>query len=334
MQDRSHRFVKESFAEELEHTALTERPESLDIILARGSKSFAAASKLLPKRIRRPATALYAFCRIADDVIDEADDGRRALDVLNRRLDDIYAGSPFDHPVDRAFCEVAHTFGIPKAIPLALFEGFEWDNAGRVYDTLDDTLDYCVRVASTVGVMMTLLIGPRRADVLARACDLGLAMQLTNICRDVGEDADSGRIYLPREWLAEAGIRPDDLIARPLFTPALGQVVSRVLDVADHHYALGDVGISLLPRDSRIAIRAASLIYADIGRVVRKNGCDSITTRAHTRKLRKVWLALRAMGSVFWRPAVNDIPAHPSVRILLDAVDEHDAKSLGRAAGS
>ena len=314
------RFVKQSFAGALTAKETSAIPQSLDQILAEGSKSFNAASKLLPRRIRRPVTALYAFCRISDDAVDDARDPRRALDELYRRLDDIYDGRPINHPLDRAFLDTVETYQIPKALPAALFEGYAWDAAGKRYDTLEDTTDYCARVASTVGVMMTLIMGERRKEVLSRACDLGLAMQLVNICRDVGEDADMGRVYLPSEWLRDVGLDRDAFVAHPVFTPALGTVVERTLKIAKRHFALADIGISRLPADARPAIRAASLIYADIGRVIRRDGYDSISTRAHTSTARKLWLSLRAVGARFWAPRPNEVPPHPSVQFLIDAV--------------
>lgn len=324
MQTAQPRFVRQSFQDALTDPSASSSPGSLERILAEGSKSFHAASKLLPKRIRQPVTVLYAFCRISDDAVDDAADPRRALDALHCRLDDIYNGRPADHPLDRAFFETVTEYRIPKAILSGLFEGFEWDAEGKRYETFEDTAAYCARVASTVGVMMTLIMGERRPEVLARACDLGLAMQLVNICRDVGEDADMGRVYLPDEWLKEAGIDRDAFLAHPVFSPALGEVVQRTLDTAGRHFALGDIGIGYLPKDARLAIRAASLIYADIGRVIRKNHYNSVTTRAYTTTLRKLWLCLRAAGARFWRSAPNDGPPHPSMGFLIDAVADYD----------
>lgn len=325
-------FKKKSF-----ENVLATRPDdgngrapSLERILAEGSKSFAAAARLLPARIRPGATALYAFCRISDDLVDEAENSAEALDMLVERVDRIYAGNPLDHMVDRAFHDAVRCHRIPKEAVLGLLDGYAWDIAGKAYLTIDDTLDYCARVASTVGVMMTLLMGDRHPQVVARACDLGLAMQLTNICRDVGEDLDNGRVYLPRDWLLEAGVEPGALLRRPEFTPALGAVVRRVLGVAAEHYRLADIGIRHLPRDTRLAIRAARLIYADIGRVIEKNGYDSISTRAYTGTWRKVWLCIRAVGSRFWGEVPNDAPPHRSVRFLVDAVADHD-RSLAPA---
>lgn len=299
-------------------------PDDLQVCrqtLARGSKSFAAASRLLPGRIRAPVAAMYAFCRVADDAVDQGDDLNAAVAGLHVRLDAIYAHDPADDPIDRAFAAVVHHFSIPEALPRALIEGFAWDAEGRSYTSLEDLEGYCARVASTVGVMMTLLMGPRAPHVLARACDLGLAMQLTNICRDVGEDARAGRIYLPMDWLDQHGLDPAGLLAEPRFSWSLGQVVHRLLVEAEKYYQRADWGITLLPRDSRLAIRSARLIYAAIGAVIRKNGYDSVSRRAWTSKARKLALIARAADSLLWTERVHPAPARPAVRFLIEAVE-------------
>lgn len=264
-------------------------------LLRAGSKTFSLASRLLPARVREPATALYAFCRVADDAIDDDPNATDAtVDSLHARLDRIYAGAPDAHPVDRALAAVVARWRLPRALPDALLEGFSWDARGRRYETLDDVLAYAARVAATVGAMMTVLMGPRRADVVARACDLGVAMQLTNIARDVGEDAARGRIYLPLAWLREAGVDPDAWLARPEATEAIRAVTRRLLDAADELYARAESGIASLPADCRVAIFAARLVYAEIGRSVARAGFDSVTRRAHVSLWRKLVLLLRA----------------------------------------
>ena len=150
-----------------------------------GSKSFHAASLLLPQRVRLPARALYAFCRSTDDLVDAGTSATRATETLKSRLDAIYRGAPQDHMCDRAFASVVTAHRIPRHLPDALIEGFAWDEDGRVYRTFDELCAYAARVASTVGLMMTLIMGVRDRDVLARTADLGIAMQLTNIARDV-----------------------------------------------------------------------------------------------------------------------------------------------------
>ena len=131
-------------------------------------------------------------------------------------------------PADRALADVVQQFAIPRTLLDALIEGFAWDAEGRRYEDISSVYAYSARVAATVGAMMTLLMGVRDPDLLARACDLGVAMQLSNIARDVGEDAANGRLYLPREWLREEGLDPDAWLAKPVWSPALGRVVSRL----------------------------------------------------------------------------------------------------------
>jgi phytoene synthase len=206
-----------------------------------GSKTFYTASLLLPQRVCDASRALYGFCRVADDLVDRSADSRAAVDTLLARLDRIYRGQPENEPADRAFADVALRFAIPREIPEALIEGFAWDASGRRYQTLDDLHAYAVRVAGTVGAMMSLVMQVRDPSAIARACDLGVAMQLTNIARDVGEDARMGRLYLPLDWMRAAGLDPDAFLANPQSSPALSAVVARLLAEADALYTARSV---------------------------------------------------------------------------------------------
>jgi phytoene synthase len=292
-------------------------------LLRAGSKSFATAAALLPARVRDSATVLYAFCRVADDAVDRAPDVSAAtIAMLRGRLDRAYAGRPDDDPVDRALARVVVRERVPQALLDALLEGMAWDAAGRRYETLDALYAYAARVAGAVGAMMTVVMGRRQPDVVARACDLGVAMQLTNIARDVGEDARSGRVYLPLAWLADAGIDVDAFLAAPGHGPALAGVIERLLAAAADLYERSDAGIPELPEDCRVAIRAARLIYADIGRAVADAGYDAVTRRAVVPGWRKLrWLgsaALRGRGQRS-APEVLRVPALPATQFLVDA---------------
>jgi phytoene synthase len=289
-------------------------------MLAGGSKTFRAASMLLPRRVAEPAAALYAFCRVADDEIDEGEGGPEPLRRLLRRLDDIYAGRPQEHVADRAFAQVVRLYAIPRALPAALLEGFAWDGEGRRYQDIAALEDYAARVAATVGAMMTLLMGVRDPAAHARACDLGVAMQLTNIARDVGADARMGRLYLPLDWLAEEGIDADAFLAAPAFTPALGRVVARLLRVADAHYLRGEAGIALLPMDCRAGIAAARRVYAEIGRAVERQGLDSVSHRAVVPLRRKAWLMAQSVTMVAARRPRRAAPPLPATAFLVEAV--------------
>ena len=261
-----------------------------------GSRSFFAASLVLPGEVMRRASAIYAFCRLADDLIDSGG-GAAAVAQLTTRLDAIFAGRPFDVPADRALAQVVREARLPRESLDALVEGFAWDAAGRRYETLDELHDYAARVAGSVGILMSVAMDRTAADVLARAADLGVAMQLTNIARDVGEDARAGRLYLPRDWLREAGIDPDAFLASPRWTPALGRVVARLLAEADRLYRRADAGLAELPASCRFGIRIARRLYAAIGDEVMRHGGDSVSRRAVVPPARKLAAVLMARAA-------------------------------------
>ncbi|MEM1111285.1 MAG: phytoene/squalene synthase family protein [Pseudomonadota bacterium] len=263
-------------------------------LLAGGSRSFRIASFLLPGAVGDAACQLYAFCREADDLIDEGDDPGRALAVLEARITAIYQGQPGPSSIDRSLCEVVSRYHMPRNLLDALLEGFAWDADGRRYATLSDVLDYSARVAGSVGVMMTLLMGERCPQVLARAADLGAAMQLTNIARDVGEDARAGRLYLPLAWLTEAGIDPEEFLNSPHHSEALARVIKRLLNEADRLYKRADNGIRSLPRGCRPGIYAARLLYHGIGVQLARQDYDAVSLRAVVPNRAKLSLMARA----------------------------------------
>ena len=287
-----------------------------------GSRSFHAAAHLLPGSFCRPASALYAFCRIADDAVAGDPDPGRALQGLHARLDALYAGRPVACAADRALAKVVREHAIPKDLLEALLEGFAWDSRGRRYQNLGELQDYAARVAGTE------LQVPDRGGVehvqeaqdllpglaLARACDLGVAMQLTNIARDVGEDARAGRLYLPIDWLHEAGIDPQDFVANPVFSAALGGVVKRLLDEAEILYRRADSGIAVLPRRCAPAMYAARLLYAEIGCEVARRHYDSVSQRAVV----SPWRKLRVLARL---PALSLLPRSALGRPALAATE-------------
>ena len=285
-----------------------------------GSKSFFLASLLLPRRTRDPARSLYAFCRLADDRVDQSADCAGAVEGLRRTLDDIYQFRSLDHPAERAFADVARDFAIPRALPEALIDGFAWDGAARTYDTLSDVIAYGMRVAGTVGAMMALLMNTRSPQAIARACDLGVAMQLTNIARDVGEDARHGRLYLPRQWMVEEGINPVTFLARPVMSAGLARVVRRLLAEADGLYSRSIPGIQMLPAACRPAIHAAQLLYAEIGREVERAACDSVSRRASVSPARKTVLLAAAVAAAARSAAPSGLPPLPEAAFVCEAV--------------
>ena len=273
--------------------------------IQRGSKSFALAAQLFSPRTREGAILLYAWCRHCDDVIDEQVLGFRSgpagasadtrLAALERETLRALAGEAVDEPAFAALQEVVRRHGIQERHLLDHLKGFAMDVEGVRYETLDDCCRYCYHVAGVVGVMMAYVMGARGEDTLDRASDLGLAFQMTNIARDVMDDAEAARVYVPGDWLREAGVPPAE-IARPEHRPAVHGVTERLLDEAERYYASAQVGLARLPFRSAWAVATARRVYRDIGRLLRERGPRAWDRRASTGRGRKLLLALAGAG--------------------------------------
>lgn len=275
--------------------------------IAVGSKSFAAAAKLFDERTRRSAVMLYAWCRHCDDVIDGQQAGhdavsitpqeaQRRLALLQAQTHAVYAGVPASEPAFAAFAEVVREHDIPEHNALEHLAGFEMDVLDRRYHTQDDTLQYCYHVAGVVGLMMARVMGTHDPRTLDRACDLGLAFQLTNIARDIVEDARIGRCYLPAQWLEELNIPLQDLAA-PEHRPAVAVLARRLVDLAEPYYASAQAGLAALPWRSAWAVATAAAVYRQIGVKVVAAGSHAWDTRVSTSKAEK----LAAVSQGGWR---------------------------------
>lgn len=265
--------------------------------IRKGSKSFAAAARLFAPAMRADAVQLYAWCRHCDDVIDGQHLGFAAgpevrespEDRLARLRDDTAAalrGTATDE-VFAAFGDVMLRHAVPARYPFEHLDGYAMDVAGRRYETVEDTLDYCYGVAGTVGIMMAHLMGVRDEAVLGRACDLGLAFQLTNIARDVVEDAEAGRVYLPESWLDEAGI-PIHGLAGGHHRAALAGVARRLVATAEPFYDSALLGLCALPFRAAWAIATARRVYRAIGVEVVRRGPAAWDRRVSTSGLAKL----------------------------------------------
>ncbi|WP_299361564.1 phytoene/squalene synthase family protein [uncultured Paracoccus sp.] len=270
-------------------------------VIRKGSKSFAAASLLMPAAMRQDTVMLYAWCRYADDVIDGQDMGGAGLtppDAAERlqalradTLRALHGDGPVPAPF-QALRHVARRHDFPDRWPLDLIDGFAMDVAGRRYATAEDTLRYCYHVAGVVGVMMARVMGVRDDAVLDRACDLGLAFQMTNIARDVMDDARMGRVYLPGEWLD--GAVPDPRAATP--PAAVHAATLRLLDMAEPYYASARIGLAALPYRAAWSIAAALRIYRAIGLRIRSGGPEAYRRRIGTTLPTKLALITAAKG--------------------------------------
>lgn len=292
--------------------------------MRKGSLSFFLASRLAGARLRLGLMVLYSWCRYCDDAVDAGDQTelveRRSLAVdelrretwaamHSRSVNTLTAGSTF---AMAAFQWLAQCYRIPDHYPQELLAGMDMDVAGQVYESFDDLRLYCYRVAGVVGLMFSHLAGVSDEAALRHAADLGTAMQLTNIARDVLTDVQLGRVYLPHEWLRAEGVSPSD-VGSPAHRAAVVRVVERLLAAADKYYESGEAGLHYLPLRAALAAGAARFIYAEIGQLVRQRGVAAWDSRAVVSLGRKLVLVAKAVRVVCsqrwssfgrtWRPA-------------------------------
>ncbi len=274
--------------------------------IERGSKSFARASKLFSRPTRERAWLLYSWCRACDDLADGQDHGHgmatvqnpeKTIAVMRMMTERAHGGEQTGNPPFDAFGIVAQECNIPLSLANDMIDGFALDARGWRPETENDLFQYCYHVAGSVGCMMAIVMGvsARNQEVLDRACDLGLAFQLANIARDVTEDARAGRCYLPKVWLNEAGIDPDDIMA-PDQRNALIVLINRLCLLAGEYENSARVGASSLPFRSRWAVLAAAGIYGDIARAIIKSGGASLERRIYTSKANKLGWIVKAFG--------------------------------------
>ena len=292
--------------------------------IARGSKSFALASKLFDRQTRERAWLLYGWCRKCDDIADGQDhgglmqgvtDGQARLSSMRVLTGAALRGEPTGDPAFDGFGLVMRECAIPPRYAHDLIEGFALDAQDWRPRSEADMLRYCYHVAGAVGCMMAVLMGvdPQDDATLDRACDLGLAFQLANIARDISEDEAAGRCYLPMEWLAEMDIPPGEHV-KPWARPQLAILARRLADMAADYEASARHGTGALPPRAAWAVLAAAGIYGDIAREVARRGERSWDHRVITAKSAKAGWVLRAAWQVAGRsirwPASSPRPAH------------------------
>ena len=274
--------------------------------IARGSRSFAAASRLFARPERERAWLLYAWCRACDDIADGQDHGHgmRVLDDAPARIDRLerlteaaLAGQWVGEPAFDALRIVAAETRLPAHMPRDLIAGFRMDADGWRPATEDDLYRYCYHVAGVVGCMMAVVMGVDPGDdaTLDRACDLGLAFQLANIARDVAEDASVGRCYLPQSWLAEAGIDGHALMAPDNRAP-LAMLAARLAERATAYEESARYGTPALSLRSAWAVLAAADIYGAIGRKVAALGPRALERRVSTSATEKLGMIITSLG--------------------------------------
>lgn len=267
----------------------------------RHAKTFYFASVFLPPHKRNACYAVYAFCRYIDDLVDSQPEGRgpreadranehieRVVEAWQAELDRVYAGHDAAEPVLVAWADTLRRFRIDRSLPNELVEGVLTDLRPSVrFETFEELRAYCYKVASVVGLMTTNIFGYSDPAALGHAVDLGIAMQLTNILRDINEDFANGRIYLPQEELEMFGVDERCIGSRSV-SPAFRRMMQYQIERAEHYYDRAEAGIAMLDADSRLTVKLMSHNYRKILGVIERNRYDVFSTRASVPLHRKL----------------------------------------------
>jgi phytoene synthase len=280
--------------------ALQRAYKQAEKITSEHSKSFYFASALLPEDKRSAVRALYAFCRTVDDIVDEASspDSASRLDYWRRMVES--ASFADDDLIAASWADTLTRYHIPRHYALQLIDGVARDLVQCRYQTFDELATYCYGVASTVGLMSMHIVGFKTNKAVPYAIKLGVALQMTNILRDVGEDFRNGRLYLPREELAFFGIQEADIAACRV-TDTWRQFMKFQIERTRQLYAESWTGVKMLEREGQLAIGAASVFYQGILEEIEKNDYDVFTQRASLSAFGKVsripslWLKVKTL---------------------------------------
>lgn len=247
-------------------------------VLKTKGRSFYLASRLMGQPYRKRATLLYAFCRHLDDLVDEEPNKAIAKAKIEQLRTMLISGNSTDSVVLR-LNKLINSIDVPVEVVNTLIEGVESDLALSQIKSEAELLQYAYRVAGTVGLMMSHILDVKDQAALSFAIDLGIAMQLTNIARDVGEDARLGRVYIPASWLPDS--TPQSITnPSPAEATVLSQATQRILLLAERYYRSGNQGLHFLPLKSRFSITVASILYSEIGKVIKQQGYCSYKSRA------------------------------------------------------
>lgn len=293
-----------SVIEELSDDRLKQAYSQCRAIIRQHSKTFYMATRFLPNHKQRGIFAIYSLCRYMDDLVDEAEDLlekrkltetdiRIKLERWKKKLRDTYEGTDQDNDILVAFSDVLKRYHIPIEMPLELMEGVCTDLFENRYKTFEDLYDYSFKVASIVGLMTSQVFGYQSKEALGYAVDLGIAMQLTNILRDVGEDLQRNRIYLPQEDLMRFSVAEEDLFNHRL-TENVIDMLRFQIDRTRRYYHRSEKGLTLLESDSRLPVYLARQNYSRILDKIEENNYNVFDKRAYLNATEKLSILPRA----------------------------------------
>ena len=272
-------------------------------IMRRNGRSFWFASRLLPHQVAADAAELYAFCRTLDDLADQSPTPQ-TVQRLQALAADLARGVAYDDCAI-GLLALAQRHALPLEAAAHLVSTFVEDGSTSLHlQTEANLVRYCFGVAGTVGLMMSPLLGVRNKQANLYAADLGIAMQMTNIARDVMEDARNGRRYLPGDWLDN--VTPQQITDDPSCRPLVSQAIDRLLIFAERYYAAAARGFGFIPYRSRVAIQVSAAIYREIGMALRAEGLHWWGARTVVPTSRKILLAGRVLAGVAYTHPTPD----------------------------
>ncbi|MGB0130391.1 phytoene/squalene synthase family protein [Chlorobium sp.] len=275
------------------------------------AKTFYLATLFLPKRQQNPIFAIYALLRTVDDLVDLAEDkltnGQITRQEINSllenwktRLKSCYRGEVDHDPIMMAWHDTLKTYPIAMELPLDLMDGVAMDIEFRKFETFDELYVYCYKVASVVGLMTSEIFGYSDRQALQHAIELGIAMQLTNILRDIGEDIDRGRIYLPMEDLKRFNYSEEEFMKKTMNDNFL-ELMKFQIERARSYYRSAEKGIPMLEKESRFAVMVSSRNYCNILKAIEKNGYDVFSRRAY----RSFFQKIRTIPGIWYKTSVS-----------------------------
>lgn len=276
------------------------------------AKTFYLATLFLPKKLQNPIFAMYALLRTVDDLVDLAEDKltngqltreeiNRSIEAWKKQLRECYDGRQSNDPILMAWQDTIACYAIPIELPLDLIDGVAMDIEFTAFETFDELYVYCYKVASVVGLMTAEIFGYTDRKALQHAIDLGIAMQLTNILRDIGEDIDRGRIYLPLEDLRRFGYSREEFMSKTMNRNFV-DLMKFEIERARSYYASADKGIPMLKRDSRFAVSISRRNYSDILKAIEQNDYDVFNRRAYRTRYQK----LSTLPSIWLKTALSN----------------------------
>ena len=262
------------------------------------AKTFYLASMFLPKKQQKPIFAIYALLRTVDDVVDMAEE-KLAAGIVTReditamlegwklKLKGCYEGKVDNDPIMMAWQDTLKSYSIPIELPLDLMDGVAMDIEFKLFDTFDELYVYCYKVAAVVGLMTSEIFGYSDKEALEHAIELGIAMQLTNILRDIGEDVNRGRVYLPLEDLRRFNYSGEELMQKKMNSNFI-ELMKFQIERARTYYRLSNKGIAMLEQQSRFGVAISSLNYSNILTAIEKNNYDVFSKRAYRSFFQKI----------------------------------------------